>query len=112
MTDNQGCLPTAAKQRRALHPEKGSEFRMIMKGNKRLIRQKRYFMEKNPPTSSSVNMSVKRLKYLSMNALIGLPNFQIKPATRKNLAVRLAVDAITNSSKFISKAPAEIVKIL
>ena len=52
------------------------------------------------------------LKYLSMKSLIGLPNFQINPATRKNLADRLIAEAITNRGRLILKAPAEIVKIL
>lgn len=55
---------------------------------------------------------VKRLKYLSIKALIGAPNFQIRPATRKNLKPRLTNEAITKTGKLISHTPAKIVKSL
>ena len=47
-----------------------------------------------------------------MNFSIGLPYFHIRPLTKKNLAVRLIVEAIINKMKFISNAPALIVNIL
>ncbi len=40
------------------------------------------------------------------------PNFQMSPATRKNRADLLIVDATRKSGKLISNAPAEIVNIL
>jgi hypothetical protein len=52
------------------------------------------------------------LKYLSINPFICSPNFQIRKATRKNLPALLTIDAITKSSKFISKAPPETVNTL
>jgi hypothetical protein len=52
------------------------------------------------------------LKYLSIKLFICGPNFQIRPATRKNLAPRLIKDAIINIGKKILKAPAVIVKTL
>jgi len=52
------------------------------------------------------------LKYLSMNDLIESPYFHINPATRKKRTVLLRVDAIRKLKRFISKAPAVIVKIL
>ena len=57
-------------------------------------------------------MMVSMLKYLSMNDFIGSPNFHINPATRKKRADLLIVDAIKKLKRFISNAPAEIVKIL
>jgi hypothetical protein len=47
-----------------------------------------------------------------MNNLMGLPNFQINPATRKNRADLLIADAIRKLNKLMSKAPAVIVNIL
>jgi hypothetical protein len=44
-----------------------------------------------------------------MNNLMGLPNFQINPATRKNRADLLIADAIRKLNKLMSKAPAVIV---
>ena len=43
---------------------------------------------------------------------MGSPNFQMSPATKKNRAERLSVDAMRKSGKLISNAPAEIVNIL
>jgi len=40
-----------------------------------------------------------RLKYLSMNFLIGGPNFQISAATAKNLADLPTIDANMNAKK-------------
>lgn len=39
--------------------------------------QKAYLMAKKPPTSNTVKPMASRLKYLSMNVLIGAPYFQI-----------------------------------
>ena len=55
---------------------------------------------------------VKILKYLSMNNLMGLPNFQINPATRKYRADLLMADAIRKLNKLMSKAPAVMVNTL
>ena len=55
---------------------------------------------------------VNKLKYLSINVLMGFPNYHINPATRKKRAERLIIDAIRKSGKLISNAPAEIVNIL
>ena len=59
-----------------------------------------------------VNTIDKTLKYLSIKAVIGLPYFLIKNATKKNLADLLIVEAITNIGKLILNAPAEMVIIL
>ena len=69
-------------------------------------------MRINPPISSTVNKMVNRLKYLSINDRIGSPNFHINPDTRKKRADLLIVDAIRKLSRFISNAPADMVKIL
>ena len=71
-----------------------------------------YLISINPPINNIVNTMVKILKYLSMNNLMGLPNFQINPATRKNRADLLMADAIRKLNKLMSKAPAVIVNIL
>ncbi len=47
-----------------------------------------------------------------MKFRMGSPNFHISPVTSKNRAERLMVDAIKNSEKLISNAPADMVKIL
>ena len=59
-----------------------------------------------------VNMIDKILKYLSMNAVIGSPNWRINNATRKKRADRLMVEASRNMGKLTLKAPAEMVMIL
>ena len=58
------------------------------------------------------NKLTSKLKYLSINFSIGLPYFQIREHTRKNLADLLTVEAIINNIKLMSKAPAVIVNIL
>ena len=59
-----------------------------------------------------VKIMVNKLKYLSINVLMGFPNFHINPATKKKRAERLIADARRKSGKLISNAPAEIVNIL
>ncbi len=67
---------------------------------------------KIPPTSKMVKIIVKILKYLSMNSVIGSPNFHINNETNMNLADLLIVDARRNIGKFMLNAPEVIVIIL
>ena len=99
---------TTRANRAALHPEMDVEFIIFQMIN----HQTKYFTSINPPTNRIVKMMVSMLKYLSMNDFIGSPNFHINPATRKKRADLLIVDAIKKLKRFISNAPAEIVKIL
>ena len=70
------------------------------------------FITRNPPTRRMVKIIVNKLKYLSMNVVIGSPNFHINSDTRKNLAERLTVEAKRKVGKLILNAPDEIVNIL
>ena len=45
------------------------------------------------------------LKYLSINAFIGAPNFQISAANKKNRKPREIIDATTNIGKLIANRP-------
>jgi hypothetical protein len=55
---------------------------------------------------------MRRLKYLSINALIGGPNFQIMAATTKKRVLRPIIDAAVKSVKSNLKTPEAIVNIL
>ena len=57
-------------------------------------------------------MTVSRLKYLSMNLFIDGPKKYMRDETRKNLALLLRMDAITNMVKSTLKKPADIVNTL
>ena len=70
------------------------------------------FITRNPPTRRMVKIMVNKLKYLSINSVIGSPNFHINSDTRKNLAVLLTEDAKRNIGKLILNAPAVMVIIL
>ena len=69
-------------------------------------------MSKNPPISNTVKAIANRLKYLSMNDLIGAPNFHINHPMRKNLSPRLMIDAMVNIIKSMSNTPEVIVNNL
>ena len=56
-----------------------------------------------------MNAIASQLKYLSIKDFICGPYFQIKNATKKNLAPRLIKEAIINIPKWILNAPDEIV---
>ena len=61
--------------------------------------------------SNTVNAMAQRLKYLSINFLMGAPNFQMRLATRKNLRpleMRLANTKMPNSP-MPRHTPAEMV---
>ena len=64
------------------------------------------------PISSTVNRVAKRLKYLSMNTLIGCPNLHISQPIRKKRRPRETVDAIRNITKLMSNIPPAMVKSL
>ena len=68
-----------------------------------------YFIATKPPINRTVNAIASQLKYLSINNFICGPNFQIKAATRKNLAPLLIIEAIMNITILILKAPEDIV---
>ena len=55
---------------------------------------------------------VRILKYLSMKALMGGPNFQISPATRKNLKLLPTMDARRKERNSKWKNPEDIVNTL
>ena len=70
------------------------------------------FITRNPPTRRMVKIMVNKLKYLSINSVIGSPNFHINNDTRPNLADLLIEDAKRNIGKLILNAPAVMVIIL
>ena len=72
----------------------------------------RNLIARKPPTRRIVKTIVNKLKYLSINLVIGFPNFHINSDTRKNLAERLTVEAKRKVGKLILNAPDEIVNIL
>ena len=72
----------------------------------------RNLIARKPPTRRIVKTMVNILKYLSINLVIGSPNFHINNDTRKNLAERLTVEAKRKVGKLILNAPDEIVNIL
>jgi len=71
-----------------------------------------YFITRNPPINSAAKARESQLKYFSMNERILSPLQPISPATRKNLAERLTVDATRKPRKFILATPADIVQTL
>ena len=62
-----------------------------------------------PPINITVNSIANKLKYLSIKNLIRSPKILIRIAKRKNRALRLVMDAITNIVKLILKVPDDIV---
>ena len=64
------------------------------------------------PIRSSVNRVAKRLKYLSMNTLIGCPNLHISQPIRKKRNPRDTADAMINIGKLMPNIPPAIVKSL
>ena len=72
----------------------------------------KYFKTIKPPISNIMNTRHNQLKYLSINGLIVGPYLQKRPATKKNLAERLMVEAIIKPGKLILAIPAEIVHTL
>ena len=66
----------------------------------------------NPPIKKSVNKIASILKYLSIYERIFSPKTHINVASKKNLALRLTIDAIINIKKLILKVPADIVMSL
>ncbi len=66
-------------------------------------------MAANPPISKMVKAIASQLKYLSMNALIAGPNFQMSALTKKNLAPLLMTEARINIKILILNAPDEMV---
>ena len=73
---------------------------------------KRYFTTINPPMSKIIKITERMFKYLAINVLIGVPNFQIRVPTKKKRAERDKTEASTNTGKFILKTPAAIVNTL
>ena len=63
----------------------------------------------NPPIKKSVNKIASILKYLSIYKRIFSPKTHISVASKKNLALRLTIDAIINIKKLILKVPEDIV---
>ena len=67
------------------------------------------FMIANPAIKRMVNKKASKLKYFSMKNLIFSPKIYINVANKKNLALRLTIDANTNIKKLILKVPDDIV---
>ena len=63
----------------------------------------------NPPIKKSVNKIASILKYFSIYKRIFSPKTHISVANKKNLALRLTIDAIINIKKLILKVPEDIV---
>ena len=63
----------------------------------------------NPPIKKSVNKIASILKYFSIYERIFSPKTHISVASKKNLALRLTIDAIINIKKLILKVPEDIV---
>ena len=59
-----------------------------------------------------VNKITSKLKYFSIKKRIFSPNININVPNKKNLALRLSVDAIINIKKFILNVPDDIVMSL
>ena len=59
-----------------------------------------------------VNKITSKLKYFSIKKRIFSPNTNINAPNKKNLALRLSVDAIINIKKFILNVPDDIVMSL
>ena len=62
--------------------------------------------------SSTVKSIANKLRYLSINDFIGLPNFHISHPTKKNLIPRPISEASINMLKLMLNTPAVMVKIL
>ena len=62
-----------------------------------------------PPINITVNSIANKLKYFSINILMCSPKILIRIANRKNRALRLMMDAITNIIKLILNVPDDIV---
>ena len=62
-----------------------------------------------PPINNTVKSIANKLKYFSIKNLIRSPKILISIAKRKNRALRLVMDAITNIIKLILKVPDDIV---
>ena len=56
-----------------------------------------------------VNKIASKLKYFSIKKRIFSPKIYINVASKKNLALRLSIDAIINIKKFILNVPDDIV---
>lgn len=69
----------------------------------------KYLITAKPPIKRIMNTRHSRLKYLSMKGFTTGPNSQIRPATKKNRAERLIVEAIRKIRKLILNTPAVIV---
>ncbi len=63
----------------------------------------------NPPIKKSVNKIASILKYLSIYERIFSPKIHNRVANKKNLALRLTIDATINIKKLILKVPEDIV---
>ncbi len=63
----------------------------------------------NPAIKRAVNKIASKLKYFSIKKRILSPKIYINVANRKNLALRLNVDAIMNIKKLILKVPDDMV---
>ena len=64
------------------------------------------------PINNAVNSVAKRLKYLSINALIGAPKRHISHAIKKKRKPRDTIDAMMNIAKLISNNPPAMVNSL
>lgn len=65
-----------------------------------------------PPIKQTANARESQLKYFSIKGLIASPFHPNKPATIKNRADRLTVDAMTKPGKLMTAMPAEMVHTL
>ena len=66
----------------------------------------------NPVIKRIVNKMASKLKYFSIKKRIFSPKIYINVANKKNLALRLSIDAIINIKKLILKVPDDIVMSL
>lgn len=71
-----------------------------------------YLTSTKPPISKAVNTRARILKYLSMKFLIFSPNFQMRNATKKNLAPRLTTEANMNIGILMLNIPEVMVNNL
>ena len=67
------------------------------------------FMIANPANKSIVNKTASKLKYFSIKNLILSPKIYNNVPNRKNLALRLNVDATINIKRLMLKVPEDIV---
>ena len=89
----------------------------IKKINKKLsiirnVYTKINFIIINPTNKRIVNKIASKLKYFSIKKRILSPKIYINVANKKNLALRLSIDAIMNIKKLILKVPDDIVMSL